>query len=78
MKPNLGSLDRSLRLVAGLAIIGAGLFFDSGWALLGLVPVFTAFIGACPAYLPFGFSTLARPAGKKTARPCAGLDGGGA
>ena len=29
MKPNVGNLDRILRYVAGLALLGAGLYFKS-------------------------------------------------
>jgi hypothetical protein len=27
------------------------------WAWIGVVPLLTAVIGWCPAYVPFGFST---------------------
>ncbi len=54
---NVGSLDRILRLVAGLGILAAGLVLKSWWGLAGLVPLLTAAIGFCPAYLPFGLST---------------------
>lgn len=54
---NVGSADRALRIVAGLAIIGAGLYYQSWWGLVGLVPLFTGTTGWCPAYLPFGIST---------------------
>jgi hypothetical protein len=57
MKPNVGSADRLLRIVAGLAIIGAGYYFKSYWGAIGLIPLTTAAIGWCPAYLPFGLST---------------------
>ncbi len=54
---NLGSLDRILRVVAGLGILAAGLILRSWWGLAGLVPLLTALVGICPAYLPFGLST---------------------
>jgi hypothetical protein len=54
---NVGGADRVLRIVAGLAVLGAGLYFKSWWGLVGLVPLGTAAIGWCPAYLPFGIST---------------------
>jgi hypothetical protein len=57
MKPNVGSLDRILRLLAGLAILGAGIYFKSWLGLLGLVPLLTAAFRVCPAYLPFGLNT---------------------
>jgi hypothetical protein len=65
MKPNIGPLDRALRLLAGLALLGAGLHFKSWWGLVGLVPLLTALVRFCPAYLPLGLSTCARdPSGK--------------
>jgi hypothetical protein len=59
MKINVGGIDRTLRIIGGLAIISAGLYFQSWWAAVGLIPLFTGSIGWCPAYLPFGFSSCA-------------------
>jgi hypothetical protein len=60
MKANVGSIDRAIRIIAGLAILGAGYYFKSWWGLVGLGPILTGLIGFCPAYLPFGFSTCRR------------------
>ena len=57
MKVNVGSLDRITRIVLGLAIIGAGVYFESWFGLIGVVPLVTASLGWCPLYLPFGLST---------------------
>jgi hypothetical protein len=57
MKPNVGGIDRILRVVVGLALLGAGYYFKSWWGLIGLGPILTATIRFCPAYLPFGLST---------------------
>jgi hypothetical protein len=57
MKRNMGGLDRGVRAVLGLAVIGVGLYFRSWWGALGLLPLLTAVIGWCPGYLPFGIST---------------------
>lgn len=65
MKPNIGSLDRTLRILAGLAILGAGFYFKSWWGLVGLVPLLTALVRFCPAYLPLGLSTCPRENPKK-------------
>lgn len=65
MKTNVGSLDRTLRIVAGLALLGAGLYFKSWWSLVGLVPLLTATLRFCPAYVPFGLSTCARSGSQK-------------
>jgi hypothetical protein len=57
MKSNIGSLDRTLRILAGLAILGAGYYFKSWFGLIGIVPLLTATFRFCPAYVPFGLST---------------------
>ena len=57
MKANVGSIDRIIRIIAGLAILGAGYYFKSWWGLVGLGPILTAVVRFCPAYLPFGLST---------------------
>ena len=59
MKPNVGSIDRVIRLIVGCAILGAGYYYKSWWGLVGLLPVLTGIIRFCPAYLPFGLSTCA-------------------
>ncbi len=63
MTRNVGTIDRALRIIVGLALlafamgwIGAG----SGWNWLGwigVVPLLTALIGNCPAYSLLGVST---------------------
>jgi len=60
MTANIGSVDRIVRIVAGVAILG--LFFvlegpDRWWALAGLPPLVTGLVRWCPAYLPLGIST---------------------
>lgn len=58
MKPNIGTTDRIIRFVLGAAIIVLGFVFQSWWGLIGLLPIVTAFIRWCPAYVPFGLSTI--------------------
>jgi hypothetical protein len=57
MKANVGSIDRIIRIIVGLALLGAGYYFKTWWGLVGLGPILTAVIRFCPAYLPFGLST---------------------
>lgn len=57
MKTDLGDVDRFLRIVIGLGLLGAGAHFRIWWGLVGLLPIITAAIGWCPAYLPLGLST---------------------
>jgi hypothetical protein len=57
MKCNVGKTDRIIRLILGAGIIVGGVYFQSWWGAIGVVPILTAAIGWCPAYLPFGIST---------------------
>ncbi len=54
---NVGTADRIVRIIAGLAIGAAGIYFQSWWGLVGLAPILTGSTGSCPAYVPFGIST---------------------
>ncbi|MFC1877901.1 DUF2892 domain-containing protein [Thermodesulfobacteriota bacterium] len=44
-------------MIAGLVVIFIGIYFKSWWGVIGVLPIVTAVIGWCPAYLPFGIST---------------------
>jgi hypothetical protein len=59
MVRNVGGVDRVVRVVLGVAILAAGLYYKSWWGALGIVPLLTAALGTCPAYLPLGLSTCA-------------------
>ena len=60
MKTNIGKIDRVLRLLAGVAIIGAGVYFKSWLGVIGVVPILTALVRFCPAYVPLGISTCSK------------------
>ena len=58
MKANVGNVDRVIRVLAGLALIGAALSGLIGvWGWIGVVPLATGIFRFCPAYLPFGLNT---------------------
>ena len=58
MQANIGNIDRAVRILAGLALIGATLFGALGpWGWIGVIPLATGLFRFCPAYLPFGFRT---------------------
>ena len=57
MKLNVGSIDKVIRLVAGVALLAAGYYYQSWWGLIGLVPIGTALINWCPAYALLGLSS---------------------
>ena len=58
MKINEGGLDRTLRVVAGLALIALTLSGSIGvWGWVGLVLLATGAIGWCPLYTLFGWNS---------------------
>jgi hypothetical protein len=58
MTPNIGNIDRTIRIVAGLCLLAATLLGVIGpWGWIGLVPLATGVLRFCPAYLPFGLRT---------------------
>jgi len=61
LKKNVGSLDRGLRIVLGLALIaGFFVFPDAAWRwalLIGIVPLATGLMGSCLLYTLLGVST---------------------
>lgn len=57
MKRNVGGIDRAIRALAGIVVICLGVYFQSYWGAIGLIPLLTALIGWCPAYAPFGLSS---------------------
>lgn len=66
MKVNVGSLDRVLRIVAGLALIGLAATGTIGaWGWIGVVPLATGLFRFCPAYGLLGVDTCPASAGRK-------------
>jgi len=60
MMSNVGTVDRVIRILLGLALIGATLMGVIGpWGWLGVVPLATGIFRFCPAYRLFGVSTCA-------------------
>ena len=63
MKCNVGKADRMFRGIVGVVVVAAGLFFQSWWGLIGLIPLATSLISWCPAYVPFGINTGSKTEG---------------
>ena len=58
MKLNVGGIDRILRIVVGLALIGATLAGMIGvWGWIGVVPLLTGLFKFCPLYSIIGVNT---------------------
>jgi hypothetical protein len=70
MKNNVGSIDKVVRIVIGIALLSM-LFLVEGSAkwfgLIGIVPLGTALMGWCPLYSLIGVSTCADKGGPKHA-----------
>ena len=58
MKFNVGSIDRVLRIVVGLVLVGLAATGTVGvWGWIGVVPLATGLFGFCPAYTLLGINT---------------------
>lgn len=63
MTCNLGNIERTIRIVLGVALIGIGyLAALPGWGAIvsygvGVVMLLTASVGFCPAWKLFGVNT---------------------
>ena len=60
MTQNVGGMDRTLRIIAGLALIilaATGMLGPLAW--LGVIVLATGVVGICMPYTLFGFSTCA-------------------
>ena len=59
MTKNMGSIDKTLRIIVGLVLIL--LVFvgpKTPWGWIGLIPLVTGLVNWCPVYLPFKISTV--------------------
>ena len=69
-QPNIGNVDRLIRLTAGIALIVAPYVLHHAWLagpighwgalVVGAVLVITALVRFCPAYALFGMRTCSR------------------
>jgi hypothetical protein len=57
MSANVGSIDRVIRILAGLALIAWALTGGPVWAWIGVVPLATGLFRFCPAYSLIGMNT---------------------
>ena len=58
MKKNVGSIERAIRVIAGIAILSLAFVGpQSPWAYLGIIPLATGLIGWCPLYTLLNIST---------------------
>ncbi len=65
MKCNVGTIDRTLRIVAGLILIGLAATGTVGvWGWIGVVPLLTGIFRFCPAYPLLGINSCGKEAGK--------------
>lgn len=61
MKTNVGTVDRAIRILLGLALVVMFAMDRIGaWGLIGLVPLATGLLGFCPLYQGLGIHTCSR------------------
>lgn len=58
MKTNVGTIDRVLRILAGIVLIALAATGTVGWwGYIGVVPLLTGLFRFCPAYGLLGINT---------------------
>ncbi|MFL5563155.1 MAG: DUF2892 domain-containing protein [Gemmatimonadaceae bacterium] len=58
MTRNIGSIDRWIRAILGLAILSLAFFGPkTAWGLLGVIPLATALFNVCPLYSLLGIAS---------------------
>jgi hypothetical protein len=61
MALNIGNVDRLVRILVGVALLGASLMGLVGpWGWIGIVPIATGLVAWCPLYRVLGIRTTAR------------------
>ena len=66
MQKNMGTVDRTLRVVIGVLLVAYAIpigFPATGWnwvGWIGVILLLTAFVGMCPLYRIIGLSTCSR------------------
>ena len=57
LSKNVGMIDRVLRAVFGVVLLGLAVAGGQWWGWIGVVPLVTAAVGFCPAYKLIGLNT---------------------
>jgi len=58
MTVNVGTIDRAVRIIAGVALIALAFNGTIGmWGYIGIVPLLTGLFRVCPAYSLIGVNT---------------------
>ena len=62
MKPNIGKVERVVRVVVGLGVLSLAFVGPrASWAYLGVLPLLSGLVGWCPPYALLGISTVKAP-----------------
>lgn len=58
---NVGTVDRALRILLGVVLIGLAVAGVIGaWGYIGIIPLATGLLSRCPIYRLFGLSSCKR------------------
>lgn len=63
MTRNVGTIDRTLRIIAGLVLLSLTVILEGSarwWGLVGIVPLVTGLMSSCPVYSLLGLNTCPR------------------
>lgn len=59
MRKNIGTIDKTVRIVVGLTLIALALMgVGTPWTWLGVLPLATGLVGSCPVYTQLKVNTF--------------------
>ncbi|MGM0517558.1 MAG: YgaP family membrane protein [Pseudomonadota bacterium] len=65
MTPNMGTIDKWLRIVVGILLIALAIFGVIGWwGYIGIIPLATGLVNFCPVYRLIGMNTRDKGTGE--------------
>lgn len=57
MLNNVGTIDRIIRVLVGVGLLGWGFYAENWLGAIGIVPLLTAATSSCLLYMPLGLNT---------------------
>ncbi|RMH62144.1 MAG: DUF2892 domain-containing protein [Calditrichaeota bacterium] len=60
MIKNVGGADKIIRYIIGIVLAAWGVYAQSWWGLLAIIPIGTALMNFCPMWFLFKVNTAAK------------------
>ncbi|WP_242926612.1 YgaP family membrane protein [Pontibacter vulgaris] len=69
MECNVGMIEQKARVLAGMAMIGVGAYYNVKWlAVVGIIPILTGMLRYCPVNEAIGYNGCSQVKTRKVKR----------